>query len=499
MTDSHPPPPREVLPTGIPGLDTVLSGGLRRGRTYMVMGLPGAGKTILANQMSFHHARGGERVMYVTLLAESHTELVNNLRPLSFFDDTSVPTSITYLSAFTVLEEGGLESLLELIRKEIRSRGATFLVLDGLVAAEEVAPSPQALKRFIHSLQVVTGIMGCTTVILTTGGSRGLRAEHTMVDGLIVLRQRTLGARMVRELYVRKFRGAPHLLGRHGFEITQDGLVVYPRLETLLSVDPPLGLEGKGRLSLGIPGLDTMLQGGLPAGSTTLLFGPPGSGKTLLGLSFLAEGARQGQRGHYFAFYDSPLRMLAQAQGIGLHLEPLITRGDLEVSFRPPTENLLDKLGLQLLALIRERRVTRLFIDGYDALQNSAVKPGRMTSFMAALINECRGRGVTMMYSAETPTAFSTTVRFPLPGLSMATENILYLRCVELRSELRRFICALKVRNSGYDQALRELLISEKGLEVGQTFEDAQQLVTGLARSTSPGERRKGRSARRSP
>ncbi len=497
MTESS-STPRELLPTGVPGLDTVLRGGLRRGRTYMVMGLPGAGKTILANQMCFHHARGGERVLYVTLLAESHTELVNNLRHLSFFDSASVPSAISYLSAFTVLEEGGLESLLELLRREIRTSGATFLVLDGLVAAEEVAPSAQALKRFIHSLQVVTGIMGCTTLILTTGGSKGLRAEHTMVDGLIVLRQRTYGVRTVRELYVRKFRGGPHLLGRHGFEISQKGIIIYPRLETLLDVDPPVGLRGRERMDTGVAGLDEMLQGGLPAGSTTLLFGPPGRGKTLLGLSFLEAGARAGELSHYFAFYDSPNRMLAQTEGVGMKLAPLIERGTLEVSYRPPTENLLDKLGVELLHLIRERQVRRLFIDGYDALQNAAVKSSRMTSFMAALINECRARGVTLMYSAEVPAAFGLTVKLPLKGLSMATENILFLRCAELNSRLHRFICTLKLRNSGYDHSLRELTISEKGLAVGRTFEDAQQLVTGLARSSTPRAPRVGRTKRRS-
>lgn len=198
MTESN-PALRAPLTTGIPGLDTLLCGGFGRGRTYMLTGAPGAGKTIFANQVGFHRARQGERVLYVTLLAESHTDLVANLRSLSFFDPSLVPDTVTYLSAFSVLEEGGLESLLELIRKEVRLRGATFLVLDGLLAAEEVAPSPQLLKKFIHSLQVVTGIMGCTTLVLTTGGGGGLRAEHTMVDGLLLLKQRSFGVRTVRE------------------------------------------------------------------------------------------------------------------------------------------------------------------------------------------------------------------------------------------------------------------------------------------------------------
>ncbi|RYZ44649.1 MAG: Circadian clock protein KaiC, partial [Myxococcaceae bacterium] len=179
------PRDEQRVATGIPGLDTVLCGGLRKGRMYMVLGLPGAGKTILANQVCFHQATQGCRILYLTLLAESHTELVRNLQTLSFFDPACVPGSISYLSAFTTLEQGGLDALAELIRKEIKAHKASLLVLDGLLAAEELAPSRQALKKFIHGLQVVTSLIGCTTLVLTTGGEKGLRAEHTMVDGLI--------------------------------------------------------------------------------------------------------------------------------------------------------------------------------------------------------------------------------------------------------------------------------------------------------------------------
>ena len=499
MTDSG-STPRELLTTGIPGLDTVLCGGFRKGRMYMVMGAPGAGKTILANQLCFHHARQGAQVLYVTLLAESHTDLVSNIRPLSFFDDALLPASLSYLSAFTILEDGGLEALLEFIRKEIKLRGASFLVLDGLVAAEEVAPSQQALKRFIHSLQVVTGIMGCTTLVLTTGGGKGLRAEHTMVDGLLVLQQRTFGVRTVRELYVRKFRGGPHLLGRHGFEITRDGLVVYPRLESLLREEAYLAPERTDRLAFGVAGLDTSLRGGLPAGSTTILFGPPGSGKTLLGLSFLVNGAQRGERGHYFAFYDAPARMLAQTAGVGLGVAALVEGGALELSFRPPTENMLDKLGFQLLTLIRSGRVSRLFLDGYEALRRAALRRSRLAHFLAALVNECRTRGVTLIYTAETTVAYGAEIRFPLQGMSMAAENILFVRSVELHGTLRRFVSVLKLRNSGYDPTFRELVISDQGLEVGEALEDAQQLLTGLARWPSTRlPPRVGRPKRRSP
>ena len=481
------PGPQERISTGIPGLDLVLHGGFRKGRTYMVMGMPGAGKTILANQTCFHHVRQGHKVLYVTLLAESHMEMVANLDSLSFFDSSRIGQATTYVSAYNVLEDGGLEALLALLRQEIKARDASLLVLDGLVAAEEAAPSAQALKKFIHNVQVVTSMLECTTLILTTGGGKGLRAEHTMVDGLLVLRQRTLGARTLRELDVRKFRGSSHLLGWHSFDITSDGLVVYPRLESIPREDTPQPMQHNERCSFGIPGLDTMLQGGIPSGSSTLLYGPPGSGKTLLGVSFLAQGALQGELGHHFAFYDSPERMVVQARGVGMDLKPLMDRGTLEVSYHPPLESILDQLGAQLIFLVRERGVRRLFLDGYDGLQKASGKRGRVTRFLAAIVDECRRRNVTLLYTAETSAAFGPELSFPVQGLSLVAENTLYLRTVEMHSQLRRFICAMKVRNSGYDHSFRELIIGDKGLAVGEIIENGQQLLTGLARV--PGNR----------
>jgi len=484
MTDNRPSQTERVA-TGVPGLDTLLHGGLVKGGVYMVMGMPGAGKTILANQVCFHHVGQGGKALYVTLLAESHTRMIGNMRSLGFFEPTRIPESLAYLSAYSVLEEGGLDALFHLLRHEMKSHQASLLILDGLVAAEELAPTERDFKKFIHGLQVITGLVGCTTLLLTTGGGKGLKAEHTMVDGLFVLRERTYGVRAVRELTVRKFRGSGHHHGLHSFDITSQGIIVHPRLEAMVEEeglpDPP----SASRKAFGIPGLDTMLHGGIFQGSTTMLLGSSGSGKSLVGTYFLAEGARRGELGHYFAFYDSPQRVHAQSSGVGLDLKPLIAQGHLELSFRPPAENRLDAIGGQLLSLIRERGVRRLFLDGFDGLNKAVIHRPRAARFMAALVNECRARGVTLLFTAETESVFGIELTLPVRGISMLCENLLFLRSVEVRAELRRFISILKLRTSGYDPALRELLISNQGVQVGESFDNAQMLMTGLSVESS--------------
>lgn len=497
MTENT-PSKTERIATGIPGLDTLLHGGFVQGGVYMLMGMPGAGKTILANQVCFHHVRQGGRALYVTLLAESHTRMISNLRSLGFFDATQIADSLAYLSAYSVLEEGGLDALFDLLRREMKSHRASLLILDGLVAAEELSPTEHAFKKFIHGLQIITGLVGSTTLLLTTGGGQGLKAEHTMVDGLLVLRERTYGVRAVRELTIRKFRGSGHQRGVHSFDITSAGIVVYPRIEAMEQEEPLADPPSRGRKGFGIPGLDAMLHGGIFQGSTTMLLGSSGSGKSLTGMHFLVDGARRGELSHYFAFYDSPERVLAQTDGVGLDLRPLLAKGHLELSFRPPAEQRIDAIGCEMLTLIRERKVSRIFLDGFDALNKAVIHRPRAARFMAALVNECRAHGVTLVFTAETQSVFGIELTLPVRGISMLCENLLFLRSVEVRAELRRFVSILKLRTSGYDPALRELLITNHGVTIGEPLDNAQMLMSGLSvESPYPRAPRKSRPKRR--
>ena len=306
------------VPTHVPGLDTILNGGLLLGGVYILQGPPGAGKTVLGNQICFRHVKDGARVVYVTLLAESHARMMQHLRPMSFFDQAPIPSALYYVSAFRVLEEEGLKGLLTLLRREVRAHGATILALDGLVAAEESAGTAREFKKFIHELQLHANLVNCTTLLLTNGSKKEVHPEHTMVDGLIEIDEHLFGVRSERFMHVRKFRGSNFLRGRHAFRITNDGITVFPRIESLYA-DGRLD-EGDcpaGSLSTGIPTLDAMTSGGFPRCSTTLLVGPSGSGKTTTAMHFAAQ-ATEKEPTVYFGFYETPKRLAVKAKLLGL-------------------------------------------------------------------------------------------------------------------------------------------------------------------------------------
>jgi circadian clock protein KaiC len=486
---------RDRVSSGVPGLDEVLNGGFLRRGVYMLQGRPGAGKTILANQIAFHHVAEGGRVLYVTLLEETHERMLFNLESLAFFDSSYIPERVTYLSAFSALEGEGLDGLAAMLRREGRTRSATLIVIDGLVAIEDIAITKQEFKKFIHEIQMQASLLDCTILLLTSSEADSAGPEHTMVDGVLDLSANRVGRRSDRELELRKFRGSGYLRGGHAFRIASNGIVVFPRLEALFRDFPADHPTRPHRTRTGMAALDTALGGGVAATSTTVMFGPTGAGKTTLGMQFL-DGSTEAEPGLLFGFYETPGKFLAKATGVGLGLESKHERGIVHLVWHPPTERILDALGNELLAAVRHHRVKRLFVDGIDGFQKAAVHPERITHFMTALTNQLRSMGVTTVLSVELRDLFSAHVELPLHGVSSLVENVFLLRFVEQHGEMLRIFSIIKVRDGDYDGAARELRITSKGAELGRRLEST---TTGRGQPLRPTpavrRKRKGRKA----
>ena len=464
------------LQTGVGGLDAVLHGGLLRGATYLVTGGPGTGKTVLCSQIAFHRAAKGESVLYVTSFSESHGRLLSNLESFSFFDRSLIQSRITLLSGVSALEEGGLAQFHSELSQAVRTHRPSVLIIDSMAAISELAASPFAYRKFLRELGTFLSLMGCTALLVAHKGEEQEMLHQFAADGIIELDQKMFGMRLTRELLVLKLRGSSHLGGRHVFDIGDPGVTVHPRREALLLdrelVSPPP--EHKSRF--GIRGLDNMLEGGVPSASMTAVMGAPGSGKTLLGLHLLKEGLDLGQPSLYFGFYETPPRLIAKAEGVGLQLRAHVESGLLEVQWRQPTEQFLDSVAEQILEVVYRNKVKRLFIDGVDGLMQAAAHPERFPVFFTALSNELRALGVSSAVSMETPFG-GPEFGLPPVGLSATVENIIFVRYVELRAQLHRLISILKIRESNYDPFIREFHITSHGLEVASTFDSAEVVL----------------------
>lgn len=469
--------------TGIAGLDTILGGGVFEGGIYLIQGAPGAGKTILGNQICFAQAAAGRNALYITLLAESHSRMIGHMRRLEFFDERAIPDRMSYVGAFKTLEDDGLRGLLDVVRREVRTRKASILVLDGLITVHEKARSDLELKKFIHELQTQAAFSNCTMFLLTSAFSDdAFPPEHTMVDGLIELKTSIHGRRAERDLQVHKLRGSGFMGGRHSYRITAAGHSIYPRVEALLETPSVWDSADGPRVSTGIKGLDAMLGNGVDTHSVTVVLGPSGSGKTTTGLQFLCGGPAD-EPALLFGFHENPMALRLKAKALQL---PLEARGDkITMMWRPQTEALLDEVATELLTTLRSRGIKRLVIDGIEGFSKLTDEKSRVGSFLSALCNELRALGVATLATAETE-HMGLTPGQPLAGvnqtgLSAVAENIIALHLAALRSETHRLITILKSRDRQTDMRMRRFTIIAGGIALDTDSSSAERILRDIS------------------
>ena len=455
------------LTSGIDGLDALLKGGFVAGASYIVQGRPGSGKTILANQIGFNHLRNGGHVLFATLLAEPHDRLFQFLSTLSFFDKTQIGGNIQFVSAFDTLENDGLDQVVKLLRREISRQKSTLMILDGLLNARSQAELPIDTKKFISELQGHAAFAGCTVIFLTSSQLDDGSPEHTMVDGVIEMGEEAFGSRTVRRIRLRKTRGSGSLPGAHEFEITENGIDVYPRLESVLSCASVVDFNALAPVSSGIASLDSQIGGGLVGSSVTLVTGPSGAGKTSIGMHFLSKSTPN-EPGLFFGFYESPQRLRVKAAAFGLDFKAMEACGALHVAWNPTTPGLIDKLGYQLLKIVEQKQIKRVFIDSLSGMGRVAADKSRTPDLLAALMAELRTRGVTVLTSWETQTLLGSDIDAPAPELSGIVDNLLLIRFVRKGSELKRELSILKVRDSTYDPSFLEVVIGNFGISVNK-------------------------------
>jgi circadian clock protein KaiC len=273
-------------------------------------------------------------------------------------------------------------------------------------------------------------------------------------------------------------------------EITDEGIEVYPRLEAVRSERPLDVPEHRDRCPFGVEGLDQMLRGGLLVGSTTMILGAPGAGKTISGLHFIAHGLERGEPALFVGFNETPGQLVAKAAAVGLHLQPHVDSGRLRFVWHPPLEVLIDAWSHEVMAAVREGEPRRVVLDGLSDLERQEFYPGRLPTLLAALANEFGARNITTILTAENKGLVGANLDVPLPAPSATVENVILLRYVEIRSQLHRLVSVLKVRESDHDTSIREFAIGPGGIEVSETFESAEAVLTGVARvvAMAPGD-----------
>lgn len=474
----------QLLPTGVENLDRLLRGGLRAGGTHLITGSPGTGKTLLAHQIASTRVREGQHVLYCTVLVESHDTLLWQARMFDFFDASQVGTRFQYLSLYGALERSGLRGAREELVRVVSTGGAALLIVDGTEVLKAATESRLAFYRLLNEIQSAATHNETTTLLLATADVESqIDPRYTIADAILRLRRERTARRVYRTIEVVKMRGRAHMSGAHTFVIGKAGLAVAPRLEEVFRTEhmPQAGASPE-RVGLGVDGLDEMLHGGVQRGSITHIVGTPGAAKSLTGLSFCAAGVAAGENCLLLSFQETPPRIVEKARGVALDLRAGEVPG-VDILWRPSIGLDADRLAQTLLERIEQQQLRRVVIDGLDDLMRGVYPEDRRIDFVHALADVLRARDVTALMIQETTALFTFDFELPQPAISASADNALLVRHVELRGALRKVVAVMKVRDSGYDERIRLLDVTDRGIVVRESVEDAELVLSGMGRA----------------
>ena len=479
-----------LLPSGVPGLDTVLGGGLPEYSFNLIAGGPGAGKTTLAQQIVFSRATVEAPALYFTVLGEPPLKMLRHVQQYAFFDKAKVGSAVRFVNLSTEAMENDLGTILKRMLAEVEEVHPALVVVDSFRTVAHATSSEGQLQEFVQRLALhLTGWQATTFLV----GEYETTEAHsnpifTIADGILWLTQSVERSASVRRMQVTKMRACATMAGLHTVQISSDGIRVFPRILPRTEPRSSFVAADAARASTGIAALDTMMSGGIPPGNSALFVGPSGSGKSVFARHFIAAGAAAGEPGIIVVFEEHPGEYLARASTFGPELASFIERGLVEVLSLPPLDLTVDQALASVRLAVSRMRARRVAIDSLSEFE-MALAPSFREDFRESLfrtISTLTGIGVTVLMTADIVQSFT---EFGLsPHLTEFLTDVLVLqRYVELEGKLEKVLAVVKMRTSQHDTSVRRYAIDASGVVVGQPILRHGGVLTGVPAARSEG------------
>jgi circadian clock protein KaiC len=452
------------LSSGEPRLDSVLGGGLPANAINMLVGLPGTGKTILAQQYVFANATVERPALYLSTVSEPFDKILRYGQTLGFFDPKAVGHSVFYDDLGTILNERGLDGVVAQVSALLKERRPGIVVIDSFKALSAYAAGAD-FRRFLHNLAGHLSAYPASTFWVGEYAEDEIASapEFAVADAIIGLSTTRAAERETRSLRVLKLRGSEFAPGRHAYRISENGIDTFPRLADRVDVTG-YALEA-ARHSSGIAALDEMLSDGYWSGASTLCAGPAGCGKTLMGLHFIFNGVRQGEPGVLATFQEHPAQLARIVGEFGWSLD----EEKVKLMYRSPVDLYIDEWVYDLLGAVERTGARRVLIDSLTDLQFAAPDEIRFREYMYSLVQRFSRQGVSLFMTSELPDLFQVT-RLSEFGVSHLSDNVVLLQYIRDGSTVRRALTVLKTRASRHEPEIREFRITPEGIVLGESF-----------------------------
>ncbi|MEO8183818.1 MAG: ATPase domain-containing protein [Deltaproteobacteria bacterium] len=458
--------------TGIINLDALLEGGLPKSSVSVVSGPPGSGKTILTQQICFHNASAKNRVLCLGTLSEPTAKTLRHLQPFTFFDPKKIGESIQFVDLGVLLQNQGLEGASALVMQHVKRLKPALVVIDSFKVFDDLAKSQGELRKFVYEIAVQLMAWEATTLLLGEYGALDYTSKSlfAIVDGLILLSQQDSLGEHQRYLQIIKMRGTDHSRDEHPFLITPSGLQVFaPRAVTRLEHMRPASIS---RCVTHITKLDEILGTGIPWGSSLLIGGVAGTGKTVLSLEFIYRGALAGEKGIIFSFEETEERLRAAAQGLGWDLDKEIDRGMVEVVFIPQPDILVETHLMMMGERIEAMRAKRVVIDSISVFLHKVTNPQLSREKVFHLCSLVQNAQAVGFFPTDIPYGSNQVSRFGVE--ETVVDGVIILTSLEEGEERQRYVEVYKLRNTAHLKGRHNMLIEAGGVAIFPRYGDAQ-------------------------
>lgn len=477
----------DLSPTGTPGLDHILHGGIVQGSMALIQGTPGAGKTTLGLQFIYHGAAHCDEPGLVITFEQLPQQIHRDARQMGWdLEQLEQEGKVRVISTSPDVFRTGLQSTDGMIQEEMRSLGVKRLLVDSISHFQRLTDDRVELRNMVTSLLNSMRQSGCTaffTQEIDRDDTQYVAFEQYIVDTVVRVHFSAVHELDRRRLIeVLKARSQPFVTGKHSFEIQNDGLHVYPRPRptTNARLDTATPVGEMSRKLFGISGLDRMLGGGLISGFTALVAGDAGGGKSTFARCFLAEGTQHGERGLLVDLREGPAKVLNAAYSIGLDMRPMIEQGLLTIIHESPVRLDPNRLFWRLKELLDRETYGRVVIDSLTDLEPAIDDEDRFRDYVYAMTDLLTAKGITSVFTrqAEESPAERELVE---SDLSMVFDAIVTLRLRRIQDHMRKTAAILKMRGSEHDTGVRQFKITGEGVLVDTGFEGGTHFLRHLA------------------